>query len=329
MIMQSNETQLNYLDEIYVRSMIPHILQKGEVREDRTGTGTVSVFGSTLFLDINDSFPLLTIKKTHFKSIIEELLWFISGSTNVKDLQAKGVTIWDEWADPVTGELNEIYGKQWSRYEDVRVLSEEQYKKLSSDLRGHFEIVGSFYKKDPIVERDVLYYVVRREIDQLSKLVDSIRHNPTSRRHILNGWNVSTVDEASLPPCHVLYQFYVTNDGKLDCHMYQRSADVFLGLPFNVASTAALTYMLAQQTELEPGKLMFSYGDLHLYSNHMDAVDKLLNRVNEINNDTDYVKVELPKLKLNKAKDIRSYKYEDFELVGYEPHGHIPAPVAV
>lgn len=309
------------VDVTYV-NLINKVFLTGERRGDRTGTGTTSVFGVFETYDMKDSFPLLQLKKTHFKSVIEELLWFISGSTNVKDLQAKGVSIWDEWADPETGELPEIYGKQWSRYEDVRIVSEEN---LSSLVEKHsdFVVAGKLEGTDDVV--------VKRTINQVDALIKGIKENPTSRRHILNAWNVQTVEEAALPPCHVLYQFYVTSDGELDCLFYMRSSDIFLGKPFNIASAAALTYMIAQQTDLVPGKLHFVGGDNHIYQNHTDQAMMAAERltVPTEDNKVGVRDFRRPQLEIKKRDSIHDYTFEDFILTRYAPLSAIKADVAV
>lgn len=253
-------------------------MAEGVDRDDRTGTGTRSVFGHQMRFDLSEGFPVLTTKKLHLKSIIHELLWFLSGDTNVEYLQRNGVSIWDDWADE-HGELGPVYGHQWRSWPTPDGAS----------------------------------------IDQITGLVDQIRLNPDSRRLIVSAWNVADVDSMALPPCHCLFQFYVA-DGKLSCQLYQRSADVFLGVPFNIASYALLTMMLAQVCELEPGDFVHTFGDTHLYLNHMDQVRTQLARTPG----------PLPTMRMNpEVKDIFGFGFGDFELVGYEPQPHIPAPVAV
>lgn len=253
----------------------------GNEKSDRTGTGTTSVFGYQMRFDLQDGFPLLTTKKLHLKSIIHELLWFISGDTNIKYLKDNGVSIWDEWANEV-GYLGPIYGHQW--------------RKFGSD-----------------------WYVGISGIDQLGNVIEEIKSNPDSRRHIVTAWNPKEVNSCALPPCHLLYQFYVNNE-KLSCQMYQRSADVFLGVPFNIASYALLTMMVAQVCGLELGDFIHTFGDVHLYKNHKkQAVEQLL-RDPRI----------LPKLIINpKIKNIDDFRYEDFELKEYDPHPFIKATVSV
>ncbi len=258
--------------------LLRHVRDHGTRREDRTGTGTLSVFGYQLRVALADGFPLLTTKKLHTKSIIHELLWFLAGDTNIKYLQDNGVRIWDEWAD-ADGDLGPVYGKQWRSWAapDGRV------------------------------------------IDQISWLEKTIRTNPTSRRLIVSAWNPADVDQMALPPCHCLFQFYVA-DGKLSCQLYQRSADIFLGVPFNIASYALLTMMLAQVTGLQPGDFVHSFGDAHIYLNHLEQTDLQLNRTPR----------PLPRLHINPdVTSIFGFKYEDFRLEGYDPHPHIAAPVAV
>ncbi|MEZ5938918.1 MAG: thymidylate synthase [Hyphomonadaceae bacterium] len=258
--------------------LLQDIIDNGADRPDRTGTGTRGLFGRQMRFNLADGFPLLTTKKVHFKSIVIELLWFLRGDTNVKWLQERGVSIWDEWADE-RGELGPVYGKQWRSWET----------------------------------RD------GREIDQIAAVVESLRTNPNSRRHIVSAWNPADVDSMALPPCHCLFQFFVA-DGKLSCQLYQRSADVFLGVPFNIASYALLTLMVARATGLEPGEFVHTFGDVHLYSNHFDQARLQLTRDPR----------PLPRIELNPAKtDLFGWDYEDFTLLDYAPHGLIRAPVAV
>ena len=259
-------------------NLLQHIRTHGVMKEDRTGTGTQSVFGYQMRFNLADGFPLLTTKKVHLKSIIYELLWFISGNTNVRYLQEHGVTIWDEWAD-AEGNLGPVYGHQWRSW--------------------------------PAADG--------RVIDQLSLVIDQIRHNPDSRRMLVTAWNPGEVDKMALPPCHCLFQFYVAQ-GKLSCQLYQRSADVFLGVPFNIASYALLTLMIAQVCGLEPGEFVHTTGDTHLYKNHFEQVALQLSREPR----------ELPTMRLNpEVKSIFDFQYEDFTLEGYNPWPPIKAPVAV
>jgi len=258
--------------------LLQDILDNGIQRGDRTGTGTVSVFGRQLHFDLAEGFPLLTTKKLHLKSIVHELLWFLKGDTNVGYLQENGVRIWNEWADE-NGELGPVYGSQWRAWE-------------APD---------------------------GRKIDQISQLIDSIKNNPDSRRHIVSAWNVAEIDNMKLPPCHLLFQFYVAN-GKLSCMLTMRSVDTFLGLPFNIASYALLTHMIAQQCGLEVGEFVWSGGDVHIYSNHIEQVKTQLEREPG----------ELPQLRiLRKPESIFDYAYEDFEFIDYNPQPGIKAPIAV
>ena len=258
--------------------LLNRIMTEGVQKEDRTGTGTISVFGHQMRFNLEDGFPLLTTKKLHLKSIIHELLWFLQGDTNVKYLQENGVRIWNEWADE-NGDLGHIYGYQWRSWPDYN--------------GGH--------------------------IDQISEVIDQIKNNPDSRRIIVNAWNVADLGNMNLPPCHMFFQFYVA-DGKLSLQMYQRSADTFLGVPFNIASYALLLMMMAQVTGLKPGEFIHTTGDTHLYVNHLEQVKLQLTREPR----------SLPKMKINpEVKSIFDFKYEDFELVDYDPYPRIPAPVAV
>ncbi|MBR0246332.1 MAG: thymidylate synthase [Bacteroidales bacterium] len=258
--------------------LLQHIREHGVMKEDRTGTGTQSVFGYQMRFNLADGFPLLTTKKVHLKSIIYELLWFIAGDTNVKYLQDHGVTIWDEWAGP-DGELGPVYGHQWRSW--------------------------------PAPDG--------RSIDQLSQVINQIKHNPDSRRMLVTAWNPGEVDQMALPPCHCLFQFYVA-EGKLSCQLYQRSADVFLGVPFNIASYALLTLMIAQECGLQPGEFIHTTGDTHIYKNHFEQVALQLSREPR----------KLPVMRLNpEVKSVFDFKYEDFTLEGYDPWPAIKAPVAV
>ena len=258
--------------------LLERILNRGTRKSDRTGIGTLSVFGHQMRIDLGDGFPLLTTKKLHLRSIVHELLWFLRGDTNVAWLHEHGVTIWDEWAGP-DGDLGPIYGAQWRRWPSVD---------------------GS-------------------RVDQIAALVEGIRRNPESRRHLVSAWNVAELPRMALPPCHVLFQLYVA-DGRLSCQLYQRSADVFLGVPFNIASYAALTMMIAQVTELEPHEFIHTFGDVHLYLNHVDQARLQLGREARA----------LPRLRLNpEVRTIDGFAWEDFSLEGYDPHPHIKATVAV
>jgi len=258
--------------------LLDHVLKNGSQKEDRTGTGTISVFGYQMRFNISKKYPLLTTKKVHTKSIIYELLWFLNGDSNINYLNDNGVKIWDEWADE-NGDLGPIYGYQWRSWP-------------SSD---------------------------GRKLDQITQLIDQIKNNPSSRRHIISSWNVADIDKMALPPCHCLFQFYVS-DGKLSCQLYQRSADIFLGVPFNIASYALLTMMVAQVCDLEPWEFIHTFGDAHLYSNHIEQTKLQLKRK----------PLSLPTMRLNPdIKSIFDFKYEDFEIMDYAPQPHIKAPIAV
>jgi len=260
------------------QTLLKHILANGTEKKDRTGTGTISVFGYQMRFDLAKGFPLVTTKKLHVKSIIHELLWFLKGETNIAYLKENGVKIWDEWAD-ANGNLGPVYGKQWRSWEGANNVT----------------------------------------IDQIAWLIDEIKRNPDSRRLIVSAWNVADLPKMALMPCHTIFQFYVAN-GKLSCQLYQRSADVFLGVPFNIASYALLTLMVAQVCELEPGEFIHSFGDVHLYSNHVEQANLLLSRD----------PFQLPTLRINPdVKDIFSFQYEDFVLENYQSHPSIKAPVAV
>jgi thymidylate synthase len=262
----------NYLN------LMQHVLEHGAHKADRTGTGTTSIFGAQLRFDLQQGFPLLTTKKVHLKSILHELLWFLSGETNTRYLKQHGVTIWDEWAD-ANGDLGPVYGYQWRSW--------------------------------PAPDG--------RHIDQVSRVLEEIRRNPDSRRLIVSAWNVADLDRMALAPCHAFFQLYVA-DGKLSCQLYQRSADFFLGVPFNIASYSLLTLMIAQVCGLKPGEFVHTYGDCHLYLNHLEQAKEQLSREPR----------PLPRMILNpEVKDLFQFKYEDFTLVGYDPHPAIKAPVAV
>lgn len=258
--------------------LLQHILDRGVIKDDRTGTGTLSVFGYQMRFDLQQGFPLLTTKKLHLKSIIYELLWFLRGDTNVRFLQENGVHIWDEWADE-RGELGPVYGSQWRSWKTAD----------------------------------------GRTIDQIAQVVHQIQTNPNSRRLIVSAWNPGEVESMALPPCHALFQFYVAQ-GKLSCQLYQRSADVFLGVPFNIASYALLTLMMAQVCNLQPGEFVHTFGDVHLYRNHIEQARLQLTRQ----------PYPLPQMKLNpRTRSIFDFRYEDFELVNYQAHPHIKAEVSV
>lgn len=255
-----------------------HVKTHGKKKEDRTGTGTLSVFGYQMRFDISESFPAITTKKLHFRSIIHELLWFLNGDTNIKYLKDHGVSIWDEWADE-EGNLGPVYGAQWR----------------------HWETADS------------------KTVDQIKNVIELIKTNPDSRRLIVSAWNVGELEKMALMPCHAFFQFYVSN-GQLSCQLYQRSADIFLGVPFNIASYSLLTMMMAQVCGLRPGEFVHTFGDAHLYLNHLEQVDEQLSRK----------PLPLPVMKINpEVTSIFDFKYEDFELIGYESHPAIKAPIAV
>ena len=259
-------------------TLLEHVKQNGQKKEDRTGTGTMSVFGYQMRFNLNEGFPLLTTKKVHLKSVIYELLWFLSGDTNIKFLKDNGVSIWDEWADE-NGNLGPVYGHQWRSW--------------------------------PTSEG--------REIDQISNLINQIKKTPESRRLIVSAWNVGEINKMKLPPCHCFFQFYVA-DGRLSCQLYQRSADIFLGVPFNIASYALLTQMIAHVCGLECGEFIHTLGDAHIYTNHIDQVNEQLRRKPK----------KLPQIKINPSvKNIFDFRYEDFSLEGYDPYPPIKAPVAI
>jgi len=267
-----DETMKQYLD------LLSHVMEHGVEKRDRTGTGTVSTFGYQMRFDLSERFPVLTTKKLHLKSIIHELLWFLSGNTNVRYLQEKGVKIWNEWADP-DGNLGPVYGYQWRSW--------------------------------PAADG--------RTIDQVKGVVSSLKNNPDSRRHIISAWNVGELEKMALPPCHILFQFYVA-DGRLSCQLYQRSADIFLGVPFNIASYSLLTLMMAQVTGLKPGEFIHTLGDAHIYLNHIEQVRLQLTREPR----------RLPLMHLNpEVKDILEFRYEDFTLTEYDPHPAIKGDISV
>ncbi len=258
--------------------LLDHILENGTQKGDRTGTGTLSCFGYQMRFDLSEGFPVCTTKKLHLRSIIHELLWFLSGDTNIKYLKENGVRIWDEWADE-NGDLGPVYGYQWRSW--------------------------------PTSSGD--------SVDQISRLVEMIKTNPNSRRLMVSAWNCEFIEDMALPPCHTMFQFYVA-DGKLSCQLYQRSADTFLGVPFNIASYALLTLMLAQVCDLEPGDFVHTFGDVHLYNNHIEQAKLQLTREPR----------PLPQMKINpEVKNIFDFKFEDFQLVNYDPHPHIKAEVSV
>ena len=258
--------------------LLSHVLDEGNIKNDRTGTGTHSVFGWQMRFNLMDGLPLLTTKKLHLKSVIYELLWFIKGDSNIKYLNENGVSIWNEWADS-NGDLGKIYGVQW--------------RKWRKDKNSH--------------------------VDQLANLMNSLKNNPDSRRHIISAWNVGELDKMALPPCHCLFQFYIANN-KLSCQLYQRSADVFLGVPFNIASYSLLIHMIAHVLNYKVGDFIYTVGDMHLYNNHIKQAKEQLSRD----------PYHLPELKINKkVGDIFSFKYEDFEIINYQAHPHISGDIAI
>ena len=256
--------------------LLQRVKDTGKQKGDRTGTGTLSVFGHQMRFNLEESFPLVTTKKIHFKSVAYELLWFLKGDTNIKYLKENGVSIWDEWADD-NGDLGPVYGKQWRKWEGVNGIH-----------------------------------------DQVTGVIDQIKNNPDSRRHIVSAWNVADIPSMALAPCHILFQFYVV-DGKLSCQLYQRSADIFLGVPFNIASYALLTHMIAEVCDLEVGDFVHTLGDAHLYLNHLEQAEEQLSRK----------PLEPPQIIVRPKKSIDEFEFEDFELVNYQFHPHIPAKVAV
>jgi len=268
--------------------LLNHILEHGEFREDRTGTGTLSVFGYQSRYNLAEGFPLVTTKKLHTKSIFHELLWFMSGSTNIRYLKDNGVSIWDEWAT-ANGDLGPVYGHQWRHWG----ASVDDVKRSPDGKAG---------------------------VDQIQQLIDGIKNNPQSRRHIVSAWNVADIPQMKLPPCHALFQFYVHSDRRLSCQLYQRSADVFLGVPFNIASYALFLHMIAAQTDLKPGEFVHTLGDAHLYKNHIEQAKLQLTRA----------PMKLPTLELNpNVKSIFDYRFEDIKIHGYESHPSIKADISV
>ena len=290
------------------------VLAQGKFKGDRTGTGTYSVFGAQARFPLRDSFPLLTTKKLHLRSIIYELLWFLRGERNIRYLKDNKVTIWDEWAD-MKGDLGPVYGKQWRNWTKTSRgrKSGSVASQMAFDLGESADEDSGVIPPGPRVRRG------EHGIDQIAAVIEQIRRTPDSRRLIVSAWNVADIDSMALPPCHALFQFYVS-DGELSCQLYQRSADLFLGVPFNIASYALLTMMVAQVVGLKPGEFVHTFGDLHLYSNHLEQAHLQLTREPR----------PLPKMKINpKVKNIDRFKFEDFELVGYDPHPSIKAPIAV
>lgn len=339
--------------------MMQNILDEGRVKGDRTGTGTLSVFGRQMRFNLQEGFPLVTTKKCHLRSIIHELLWFLSGDTNTKYLEDNGVTIWREWQD-VNGNLGPVYGKQWRAWEDVCLVPSEQSGVTRTALQQGYSFLGEFFDHGIRKELSVFY----KPYDQISKVMDQLKNDPDNRRIIVSAWNVAELDQMALAPCHAFFQFYTheltvderlnwmevnnpelfdsalfTNDvvnndtlmqadldsrgvpsRSLSCQLYQRSADFFLGVPFNIASYALLVHMVAQQVNMVPGDFVWSGGDVHLYSNHLEQAKLQLTRE----------PLPLPKLVIKrKPGSIFDYKFEDFEIVGYQSHEKISAPVAI
>ncbi len=293
------------------------VLDQGTFKTDRTGTGTYSIFGAQERFDLRDSFPLLTTKKLHLRSIIHELLWFLKGERNVRYLQENKVTIWDEWADPVTGDLGPVYGKQWRHWTKRSVPQKKT--SIEADQLSLFDGGESAESGSPIELAGPRVRGGSHGIDQIAKVISAIKSNPDSRRLIVSAWNVADIDSMALPPCHALFQFYV-QEGELSCQLYQRSADLFLGVPFNIASYALLTLMVAQVCDLKPGDFIHTFGDLHLYANHLEQAKEQLAR--------DFR--PLPRMRLNPdVKKIDGFKFEDFQLEGYDPHPTIKAPISV
>jgi len=299
---------IQYLD------LLRHVLEHGKFKDDRTGTGTYSVFGAQTRFDLRKYFPVLTTKRLHLRSIIFELLWFLRGDTNVRYLQQNKVTIWDEWADE-QGNLGPVYGKQWRHWTKSTPRSRQETQMNQPVL---FDL-GELNDGASVTPTGSRVRGKQNGIDQIEQVVKQIKKNPDSRRLIVSAWNVADIDSMALPPCHCLFQFYVS-DGELSCQLYQRSADIFLGVPFNIASYALLTLMVAQVCGLKPGEFVHTFGDLHLYKNHVEQAKLQLSRAPR----------PLPQMKLNPTvKKMDDFKFEDFELVGYDPHPAIKAPIAV
>jgi thymidylate synthase len=287
--------------------LMRHVLANGTKKEDRTGTGTISVFGYQMRFNLAEGFPLVTTKKVHLKSVIIELLWFLQGSTNIEYLAKNGVRIWDDWPYAAYKKSADFGGEDIRQFA-ARVAAEPDFAAKWGELGP---VYGYQWRSWPTPDG--------KHVDQISQIINQLKNNPDSRRIIVSAWNPGQIDQMALPPCHAFFQFYVA-DGKLSCQLYQRSADIFLGVPFNIASYALLVMMVAQVTGLELGDFVHTFGDAHIYLNHMDQVNEQLNR--------DFR--PLPKMKLNpEIKSIFDFKYEDFELVGYDPHPHIKGEVAV
>jgi thymidylate synthase len=296
--------------------LLQMVLEKGRYKPDRTGTGTYSIFGAQLHISLRDHFPLLTTKKLHLRSIIYELLWFLRGDTNVKYLQENKVSIWDEWAD-AEGNLGPIYGKQWRNWVK-RSRPRRRHAQAIADQPTLFDLAER-PESVPASSRGSRLRKSSYGIDQIARVLHEIKSNPDSRRLIVSAWNVADIESMALPPCHCLFQFYVS-DGELSCQLYQRSGDLFLGVPFNIASYALLTLIFAQVCGLKPGTFIHTFGDLHLYANHVEQAKIQLTRTPR----------PLPIMKLNPdVKEIQRFRYEDFELVNYDPWPAIKAPIAV
>ena len=294
-------------------NLLDDVLQHGAQKSDRTGTGTLSVFGRQVRFDLSRGFPLLTTKKVHWKSVVHELLWFLDGGTNVRDLQKYNVRIWDEWANR-KGELGPIYGAQWRKWNSSHIRDGkgkfiQNEKSIDQPYLGEWAVPAEDVEKkcDRI-----------SPTDQIKSVVENIKKNPDSRRHIVSAWNVSQIKEMRLPPCHILFQFYVS-DGALSCQLYQRSADIFLGVPFNIASYSLLTLMVAQVCGLRPGEFVHTFGDLHLYLNHIKQAEMQLSRT----------PLSPPQVRIAPRENIFDFTFDDITLLEYAPHPPIPAPVAV
>jgi thymidylate synthase len=300
--------------------LLRDVLENGVDRDDRTGTGTRSVFGRQIRFDLSKGFPLLTTKKVFLRGIIEELLWFLRGSTNAKELEDLNVNIWKGWGDPETRELGPVYGKQWRNWESPTTMADRaQYVAKAKATHDRYQAIKEAV--DPGSSKPFIYDFPtpdKKSVDQIADLVTRLKADPNSRRHMVVAWNPGEIEHMALPPCHCLFQFYVAN-GKLSCHLYQRSADIFLGVPFNIASYALLTIMLAQQCDLEVGDFVHTFGDVHLYDNHVDQANEQLSR--DIRTP--------PVMTVAMAADIFSYGIDDFVLTEYDPHPAIKAEVAI
>ncbi|WP_211654282.1 thymidylate synthase [Planococcus alpniumensis] len=308
-------------------ALCEHILDQGAKKEDRTGTGTLSVFGHQMRFDLAEGFPLMTTKKTAFRLIVSELLWFIKGDTNVQTLLKDNNHIWDEWAfaqwiesDEYDGPDMNDFGRRAQRDPEFAELYKEQMARFQEKVLADDEFAKKYGDLGPVYGKQWRSWAATDggQIDQLKNVVESIKNNPDSRRHLVTAWNPEFIDDMALPPCHIMFQFYVA-DGKLSCQLYQRSADVFLGVPFNIASYALLTHLVAQECGLEPGEFIHTTGDTHLYVNHLEQVQEQLSRDPR----------PLPSLKLTEGKSMFDMEMEDIQIEGYDPHPRIKAPVAV